>query len=188
MLYIHGEWRQNITKTCIVLSIHIEWIVHKQNTMNEKVRQFERNIFIGIWKQWFEVCSTWLLRKQVFWLVAPCGWVICYRGFEETCPLHPRCYQSTDSFTTLKMEELLLSKLREAANQSHCANPRRPAYSILKQGCNKIFQRCVICSWLGGKLAATQAVMFRCSTLSLRVAYYRSDRKVSCYYRRFTYI
>jgi hypothetical protein len=166
ILYLHGDWRQNITKTSIVSPIHTEWIVYKQNTMNGKVRQLERDIFIiiiiiiiinikdwtlwsvpspklqllsppflrssncssslwsavvwfqrdlvlwhsyifiGIWKQWFEVCTTRVLNKQVFWFVAPCGWVICYRGFEETCRIHPRGYQSTDGSTTLKMEEL----------------------------------------------------------------------------------
>jgi hypothetical protein len=39
-------------------------------------------------KQLFEASSAWQLRKQVFWDIATCGWLITYRKFEETNHLY----------------------------------------------------------------------------------------------------
>jgi hypothetical protein len=49
---------------------------------------------------------------------------------------------------------------------------------------NKIYQRRVISSRYSGNLAAI--LVYRFSILSFPLASYTSDKKVSCYYRRFT--
>ena len=36
------------------------------------------------------------LRKQVFWVVAPCGWLIASRRFEGTYRLHLQDYASVN--------------------------------------------------------------------------------------------
>ena len=35
-----------------------------------------------------------VLRKHVFWVVAPCGWVMASRHFEGTYHLHVQVYES----------------------------------------------------------------------------------------------
>jgi hypothetical protein len=39
---------------------------------------------------------VYLLRKQVFLVVASCGWEIASRRFEGTYPIHYQCYESVN--------------------------------------------------------------------------------------------
>lgn len=45
-----------------------------------------------------------MLRKQVFWVVVSCGWVICYQSFEEICYLHLQRQESIYRLITLQMK------------------------------------------------------------------------------------
>ena len=38
--------------------------------------------------------QVFVLRNQVLWIVAPCGWVIAFRRFEVTYHLHLHSYES----------------------------------------------------------------------------------------------
>jgi hypothetical protein len=76
------------------------------------------------------------------------------------------------------------SKRREAAVQPLCAISQKTCCLNTKTRL-QIFQRCVISSGWSGNLVATLAIIFT------RVVYLASHSvgiKVSCYYRRFTYV
>jgi hypothetical protein len=51
---------------------------------------------------------VFVLRKHVFWVVAPCGWVIYFPRFEVKYRLHLQGYEFVNSLIILKMKAVLL--------------------------------------------------------------------------------
>jgi hypothetical protein len=64
---------------------------------------------------------------------------------------------------------------------------RRPVSSILKQVCNKHLSALCHSQWVKRQPCRHTSRIARCRILSLPFACHTNDKKVSCYYRRFTY-
>jgi hypothetical protein len=87
-----------------VYSYHRRPIMHQRDTMEENKKP---EIFLTIWKQWFGVSTEWMLRKQVFWVIAPCGLVITSWRLDEAYHPHPPGNEWIHGLITLKTKPIL---------------------------------------------------------------------------------
>jgi hypothetical protein len=55
-------------------------------------------------KDFINCKSVFVLRKQVFCIVAPYGWIVPFRRFEWTCRLHLLSYESVNSLVIVKIK------------------------------------------------------------------------------------
>jgi hypothetical protein len=112
------------------------------------------------------------LRKQVFWFVAPCGWVIASRRFEERHCLHLQVYVSVNWLITLKK----VVHYFESAGRNYPTTRRKsPGDLVLQQsrGENESLTSRYIQSWhflhwrltirLRGSLCSTELLVTLCS-------------------------
>jgi hypothetical protein len=116
--------------------------MHKENTMNEEDKITRKiSIFLIIQKRWFGVSAAWFLTK-VFWVVALCGWVICFRSSEEIYCVLPQCYESNHGLVTMEMKEV---RFYETSGSNNTTTQRTDPKGTLMQhenrfAVNKIFQ------------------------------------------------
>jgi hypothetical protein len=85
-------------------SFHRRPIMHQRDTMQEENKT---EIFLTIWKQWFEVSTEWMLRKQVFWVIAPCGLVITPWRLQEAYRPHLQGNEWIHGLIILKTKSIL---------------------------------------------------------------------------------
>jgi hypothetical protein len=87
--------------------------------------------------------------------VAPCGWVISSRSFEETCYVHRQCNVWLHGITTMKIEYTSL-KLWEGISQTHDATTQKTCF-LNRYTCLQLIKySCAVISsgWSGNFLAA----------------------------------
>jgi hypothetical protein len=123
---------------------HRKAIMPQQNTSNDEDKII-RNIFLTIRKQLFEVYNACLLRIQVSWVVAPCGWAISSQSVEDTYCLHSKGYESMHRFKTLKVK---VTGSFEMSGGNYTTTWRNNPEDLLppyenRFAKNKIFQCCV---------------------------------------------
>jgi hypothetical protein len=77
--------------------------------------------------------NVFVLTNQILWVVAPCGWAIPSRRFEETYRLHLQIYESVNWLITLKMKAILFF---EASGRNYPTTRRNnPKYLISQHSC-----------------------------------------------------
>ena len=77
-----------------------------------------------------EVCTEWLLRNQIFWVIASCGWVIFSRRFEELLRVCTRTHNPRDDGTFIRNVERNLPK--HTTTQQIVLLNRETAWKIMK--------------------------------------------------------
>jgi hypothetical protein len=85
-----------------------------------------------------QISTESLWRKQIFWVVVPCGWVICSPIFEEKCCFHLQGNESIHRLLTLKVKRYIPSKRRGEITQPHGATTQNTSFLIRKQDLQRI--------------------------------------------------
>ena len=115
---ICGNWCQNIMETFIISFFLRKSVKHQQDAINE--HKIIRSVFLTV--QWFEIVAEWLLRKQVFRVVAWCGWVIYSWRFKEIYCLHLQSYEWIYRLKTLRMKAVCSFKTSGSIFPTNCCN------------------------------------------------------------------
>jgi len=126
------------------------------------------------------------LKKQVFWVVATCGWVICSGRLEETYSLRPQGYESVTPNPEDEGDRCLRNAGRNLSNHRR-NNPE----DLLSERGNKFATNdlSALCYF---RLVKRQHCRYTSLSFSteffLSVACYASDKKCRCNYDRCPYI
>jgi len=95
--------------------------------------------------------NEWLLRKQFFCDVVPCGWVADYCSFEETYRFHLLVMSVMSQFAdsqTWRSRRHVPSKRRKLTTPPHGSKTQNSCFFITKRDLQlkEVLQRCIISS------------------------------------------
>ena len=90
-----------------------------------------KTIFVSVMRYTFQPLRVFVLRNQVFWVVAPCGWVICSRRFEGTYRLHLQDYEYENWLSPEQRGSRFLQNVGNKLPNHTVQQPRRPGSSTI---------------------------------------------------------
>jgi hypothetical protein len=127
----------NVSKGTITTANILVPCPERENTAAEMLPLY----LLEITQHWKDIISckpVFVFKKQVFWVVAPCDWVIASRRFKGTYRLHLHDYESMNLPITLRIKPVRLFQ----TSGSNCP-PTRPTSAVITWWCLKSLFRIV---------------------------------------------
>lgn len=144
--------------------------LYQRDTINAKDQKNINKYIFNNMKTVNSVFHPWLLRKWIFWVVAPSGQVaFSPLSFKVMYCLHLQGYEKIHGFITQKMKAARPFETSESNYPTtRCKNPEDllPEHENMSVT-NRISQRCVISQWVSGKLPALPSRIFQVVHFSL---------------------
>jgi hypothetical protein len=122
ILCMHGDWRANVMKTSF---FGRKSVMHHQDTINEEHKIITNKLFLTKWKQWFEFSTEWLLRNQVFRIVAAWLWWSLPDVSNKRAAFIFRFLREFTGAQTWRLRLYFHSERREATTQPHGATTQK---------------------------------------------------------------